>query len=442
MGDRELCYQLIYKCLEEGAFSNLALKDTEVTDFVRAAVYGTITYSMFIDRVIDKVSKTPSGKLDARTRTIVRFGAWQILFSDKVPDYAAVNSSVELAKKYKPEARKLVNALLRKISDLPDEMKNPEAYKPEIGLSLKPEIFGILKKSYGKEHAASIGKSLLEVGDISLRFNINRYSKSEITDILSESGAVISESSFMDCAVCYSGNGNLENLKCFKDGDIFVQNEAAMLASVVASPKDGDRILDCCSAPGGKTTHMAEIAKDECEIFALDINESRLELIRENIDRLKLKSIRPVLADSTDLSSCPELSGMKGTFDIVTCDVPCSGLGLMARKPDIRHTISYERIQELLPKQYVILNGAAEYVKKGGRLVYSTCTLNRDENEEQVLKFLSEHPDFEAENITSKLPVRLSRFDGRDEDAKNGYITLFPDIDKCDGFFVASFRKK
>ena len=171
--------------------------------------------------------------------------------------------------------------------------------------------------------------------------------------------------------------GAIDNLTEFKDGLFFVQNEAAQLVGFIANPKANDNVLDCCAAPGGKTTHISELTLDKAKVLALDINESRLELIRDNAKRLGIENISVKQADSMNLSKTLD----DDLFDIVLCDVPCSGLGLMSRKPDIRQTISYERIEELLPKQKQILQNSSKYLKKGGRLIFSTCTMNKKENE-------------------------------------------------------------
>ena len=212
-----------------------------------------------------------------------------------------------------------------------------------------------------------------------------------------------------------------------------------MLASLIAAPSKGDKILDTCAAPGGKSTHMAQLTSDSASILSLDINDSRLELIRQNLSRLGISCVEVSRGDSTDLGSSLPASSV---FDVVLCDVPCSGLGLMSGKPDIRHTISYSRIQELLPKQQQILSGASSYVKEGGTLVYSTCTLNKDENEKQVEVFLETHPDFYADDLMQFLPAGIILDQKRKEDASRGMITILPDEDGCEGFFVARLKRR
>ena len=438
---RELCYEMLLKNAEQKTFSNLMLGSEEVTDFVRAAVYGTITYLIAIDHVIKHASGKDVSEMDPQTATIVRFGTWQLLFSDKVPAYAAISSSVDLAKKYCPRSSGFVNAVLRKVDALPKEQKDISSYKPNIACALKPEVFGIFKRDYGKDRALSIGKALLKVCDTTIRINPLKISKDSIMAELEREGFTVHEGHFIHEALSIipQDGARIDKCKAYDEGDFFVQGEGAMLASIVADPKKGDKILDVCSAPGGKSTHMAQMVSDECEITSLDINESRLELIRENAARLGITSITAQRADSTNLKAA---LGTGKEYDIVLADVPCSGLGLMSGKPDIRHTISFERIKELLPKQAQILKNAAAFVKMGGTLIYSTCTLNREENEDQIASFLADNPDFYADDITRFLPDRLIIDEKRKEDAEAGMITLLPDTDLCEGFFIARLKRR
>ncbi len=433
MEDRELIYSIIYDCAEKGAFSNLSLSRDGVDDFVRAAVYGTLTYIYSIDYLLKTAAGKDAAVLDPEVRTILRFGVWQIVFSDKVPDYAAVNTSVDLAKRHAARAQGLINAVLRKIAALSPEQRDLSSNKdPGAAFSLKPEIYGLIKKSYGKERAPSIARALLKPSPLAIRVNTLKTDIDMLTSELELEGFEVSSSSYMDNALIIRPTGDspsIEKSIAFRNGDFMVQGEAAQLASVVAEPKEGMRILDCCSAPGGKSTHMAALAGDKARITALDINASRVELIRDNAARLGVSCIDAKVADST------EFDDDEG-FDLVLCDAPCSGLGIMGGKPDIRLTISYERIEEIKVKQKQILDNVARFVKPGGTLVYSTCTINSGENEEQVSEFLADHPDFEPDCFDNILPVRLK------SSRVNGMLTLLPDEDGCEGFFIARLRRK
>jgi len=433
LDDRELCISIIHDCFEKDAFTNLALSRTNASDFVRAAVYGTVTYVYAEDYLIKKVSGKDVARLDPIVRTILRFGVWQIVFSEKVPDYAAVNTSVELCKRKAKRAVNLVNAVLRKIADLsPEERDLSLCKEPEAAFSLKSEVYGVIKKGYGKERAPSIARYLLNPAPLAIRVNTLKTTSEQLRNSLELEGFELSESSFMKDAFVLIPTGqspSIANSIAFKSGEFIVQGEGAQLASIVADPKDGMRILDCCAAPGGKSTHMAQLANDNCEIISLDVNDSRLKLIDENAQRLGIKSIKTM---NSDASSYSDSHG----FDLVLCDAPCSGLGIMGGKPDIRYTITYQRILECQEKQREILNNIKNCVKPGGRLIYSTCTINPGENEEMVSSFLESNRDFEVVDFKSVLPAKLQ------DKYKDGMITLLPDSDGCEGFFISELRRK
>lgn len=444
--DKELCFLLLYRVLEEGAYSNLVLKQADRFAHetggsiarVRAFLYGTVTYLYSIDFLLKHITKKDTAEMDPEVRTIIRLGAWEILFSTATPDYAACSTSVDVIKKYRPEAAGFVNAILRKLASAPEEQKELNNYKPEIITSLKPEIFGLLKKAYGREGALSIGKAFLLPSKISLRFNPKKISKETLRINLEAEGFEVSGSDFIpESLKLLSGLNGLQSSEVFKRGDFFVQSEAAMLAGIIAEPKASMKILDCCAAPGGKSTHMAEICGDDCSIISTDISESRIGLIEENIKRLGLRSIKTMQMDATDMSVLADRS-----FDLVLADVPCSGLGLLGRKPDIREQIRFEDIQTLLPVQAAILSEAASKVKAGGSLVYCTCTLNPDENRGQIDRFLAEHNDFETCDISSVVPYELIVDEERKEDLSSGNITLRPDIDGTDGFYICKMIRR
>ena len=433
MDDRETSYSILYECYEEGAFSNLALGKSGISDFVRASVYGTLTYTYSEDYIIKLVSGKDIESFDPVVLTILRFGTWQILFSDKVPDYAAVDTSVRLAKVHKPKASGLVNAILHKVVMLPSEKRDMSSYKsPDAAFSLKPEIYGVIKKSYGKERAPLIAKALLSPAPLSIRVNTLKTDTPSLRKALESEGFGTEPASFMKDALILrlsSFSPSINNSKAYADGLFMVQGEGAQLASVIADPKPGMKILDCCSAPGGKTTHIAQMSCDKAKITALDINSSRIKLVEENARRLGISGISTQVADSSSYED-------DKAFDIVLVDAPCSGLGIMGGKPDIRLTITYDRIEQIIQRQKLILDNIARSVKPGGKLVYSTCTINRSENEDQVFDFLSRNNDFELYDFDNLLPESLKSRGGE------GMITLLPDEDRCEGFFISGLRRK
>ena len=441
---RELCALMLYEVYEKGAYTNLVLRDADNVSHgkgiflrsLRAMLYGTVTYTYTIDFIVKHIARRYVTELEAFPRTLIRMGCWQILFSTSIPAFAAVSETVGIADKYCPAAKGLVNAVLRRIADASDEEKDPDNYRPEVACSLSSEIFGIIKRDYGRERALSIAKAFLNSPRLTIRFDPSRISKAELENRLMEDSFGVNPGAFLpEILTVEAGDKGIENSGAFMDGLFFVQNEAAALASHIAAPQPGQKILDCCAAPGGKTTHMAELTGDAADILALDSSASRLELLVQNSRRLKLDCIRTQVCDSTDLSE------IASDFDIVLADCPCSGLGIIGRKPDIRLNMTYEKIKAIEDVQRRILTEASLKVKPGGVLIYCTCTINKDENERRVAEFLGEHDNFRRTTIMPFLPSDIIMDESRRKDAENGYITLLPDSDSCDGFFISRIER-
>lgn len=446
--ERELCFLMLYQVYVEGAFSNLVIKKADKAaaelgkklDFTRAMLYGTLTYTFTIDFLIRHITKEDPDEMDPVTRTIIRMAVWQLQFGENIPDYAVTDSSVEIAKKYNHKVSGYVNAVVRKYASAPEAKKYLEQYKPGIRVSLKPEIYGIFKKDFGKSRAFDIGSAFLKPSGTTVRFDSSKIAQKELIAELKEAGIFAEPAKLIADAIEISGGlKGLESSDVYSRYGMFIQGEAAMLASIIANPKEGSKILDCCSAPGGKSTHMAAMCHDNCSILSCDISEPRLQLVTDNANRLRLKSISVQCCDASKIGK--ENKDSRKSFDLVLCDVPCSGLGLIGRKPDIREKITFERIEELLPLQQDILDSAAKMVAPGGTLVYCTCTLNSDENESQVAQFLESHKSFHTVSIMRYMPDTIDMDDSRKEAAENGMITLFPDTDGCEGFFICRMEK-
>ena len=446
--ERELCFLMLYWVYEKDAYSNLVIKKADKIannegkkiDFARAMLYGTLTYTFTIDFLIRHITKEETDFMDPVARTAIRMAVWQIQFGNNIPAYAAVDSSVEITKKYNQKAAGYVNAVLRKFAEAPEAKRYLDQFKPGIRAALKPEIYGILKKDFGKQEAFEIGKAFLEPMNITVRFDAHKVDQETLIKELKKEGITAVKGSFIpDCVEITGGLNGLENTECFNKYGMFVQGQGAMLASHVAHPRVADKILDCCAAPGGKSTHMAQMCRDDLYIYAVDINESRLQLIRDNCERLGLTSIETICADASTINKDDKDS--RKSYDIVLCDVPCSGLGLLGRKPDIRDKFTYDELDELIPLQYSILEHAAKMVRPGGTLIYCTCTLNSDENQNQVETFLAEHKRFHTVPIDKYLPEGIYMDEEREESVANGMITLLPNKDKCEGFFICRMER-
>ncbi len=446
--ERELCFLMLYWVYEKDAYSNLVIKKADKIassegkkiDFARAMLYGTLTYTFTIDFLIRHITKEETELMDPVARTAIRMAVWQIQFGNNIPAYAAVDAAVVITKKYNHKASGYVNAVLRKFAEAPEAKRYLEQFKPGIRVALKPEIYGVLKKDFGKQEAFEIGKAFLEPLNITVRFDAHKVDQDTLIKELKMEGITAAPGSFIpDCVEITGGLNGLENSECFNKYGMFVQGQGAMLASHVAHPRVADKILDCCAAPGGKSTHMAQMCRDDLYIYAVDINESRLKLIRDNCERLGLTSIETICADASTINKDDKDS--KKSYDIVLCDVPCSGLGLLGRKPDIRDKFTYDELDELLPLQYSILEHASKMVRPGGTLIYCTCTLNSDENQNQVETFLSEHRKFHTVPIDKYLPEGIYMDEEREDSVANGMITLLPNKDKCEGFFICRMER-
>jgi 16S rRNA (cytosine967-C5)-methyltransferase len=337
----------------------------------------------------------------------------------------------------------MVNAILRSIAEQVDVISGEiETAKFDVRYSLSKEISGLLIKWFGRPKAEAIAASFLEKPETTARVNTLRCDAPSLREKLESEGAGVEAGRFAPQALRIRlGSKSIEELDAFREGLFMIQDEAAMMASIIADPHPKERILDMCSAPGGKSCHLAELSGNKAEIVSLDVHEGRLALVQQNADRLGLSSISIDVADAVTLNQ--EHPEWIETFDIVLVDVPCSGLGLLRRKPDIRLTANFERIMSLLPLQAEILQKTALFVRPGGALVYCTCTINPDENDGQVDMFLASDNRFVSEGFASQLPQKLTEVNQRHfASAEKGRLLLLPDEDGCDGFFIAKMRRK
>lgn len=448
---RYIAYQCLYEVLENQGYSNLVLKelltDKELSEqdraFVTAMVYGTITRVYSIDAALKTCLNRELSQLDPSVRTTLRMGAWQVLFSYGVKNYAAVHATVELAKTTCPKgATGLVNAVLR---NLPEDgeawLDSISKRKLGVRYSLSNEIAGCLVKWYGSARAESLMQAFLQTPPVFLRKNILRQTKMEdLCAALNQDHVSATPNDVLPYAMVVSNSTtNIAETASYRSGECSVQSLSAMLVGHLAAPKPGWNVLDTCSAPGGKTTHMAEIMGNCGRIDALDASEIRLQLVDEAASRMGITCIHTMPYDCTYLTEEKEI--LLSEYELVLCDVPCSGLGLLHRKPDIRLSMNYEKIQDLIPIQREILENSCLRVRKGGILMYSTCTIDPLENEEQIQCFLEDHPEFVPEPFDALLPETMRSQTRLVQEASCGRITLLPDEGDWDGFFIAKLRR-
>jgi 16S rRNA (cytosine967-C5)-methyltransferase len=370
---------------------------------------------------------------------ILRLGCYQILYMDRVPDSAACNEMVKLCKSHGLAALKgFVNGILRNIVRHKDELKFPQPGLSEIeNLALTYSFpIRLVEKwvdDYGIQTAEDILKKPALENRISIRVNTVKISPRELVKRLSEMGIESWPAQYVDDALYINDAGDIENNQLHRDGLFAVQGESSMLVSRLLAPREGEFILDACSSPGGKSTHIASMVGKSGRVLAWDIHPHRVKLVEKNAERLGVSEI--VKANIQDAAKpAPELYN---SFDRVLVDAPCTGWGIIHKKPDIKFRATLDGIDELTNLQHSILSTCSRYVRPGGMLVYSTCTINADENEHVIERFLCDNTLYEAVDSRERLPGLL-----RDAYLKDGMIRLLPGRDRVDGFFIACMRRK
>ncbi len=435
---RQIAFDALLKVYKDSAYSNLIvdslLKENPGLDerdkaFICNIVYGTLDRLILIDYNLGLYLTQPVKKLKPELHTVLRMGTYQLLFMDKVPSRAAVNESVNLAKVNKSNfAASMVNAVLRRVADnglrLPDFPENSSEYL-SVKYSCPEWLISLWINAYGYENAVQLAEKALEAPPLVIRCNTTRISVDDLINKLSEENVTAEKSDLLPNALFINASVAVDELEAYKDGLFHVQDSASQICCLAVDAKPGETVFDLCSAPGGKAFTIAEMMENTGVVRAFDIYQSRVELIKKGAERLGLSNVYSYLSDASIYNE------NYGLADKVLCDVPCSGLGIIRRKPEIRFKKS-EDIDNLPNLQYRILCNATRYLKDGGRLIYSTCTLNPKENSDVCDRFLNEHPGFSLVNILPSLP----RFSDEEK-----YLTLMPHIHSTDGFFVAVFEK-
>ncbi len=393
-------------------------------------VYGVLQNRALLDFYLGAYCTQKVGHLQPPLADILRLGAYQILFLDKVPDRAAVNESVELAKRNKRgQAAGLVNAVLRKVSlnkdTLPPIPRRDEAQYLSVRYSHPKWLVKRLLTLLGREEAEAFLAADNGIVPLTVQVNTLKTTAEDLAAELTAAGVTAAPHPWVPDCLELSGSGDLTALEAFQTGKFFVQDPAAKLVSLISAPKKGQRVIDVCAAPGGKSFGAAIAMEDRGEVLACDLHENKLSRIEAGAARLGLKSIWDFAADGTVFR--PEWAE---SADVVLVDAPCSGLGIIRKKPDIRYK-SPDDLFTLTVAQSTILENAARYVKPGGTLIYSTCTILPEENGQVVDGFLSGHPEFSRETFT--LPAPMGE--------QPGELTLWPHRHGTDGFYICRLRR-
>lgn len=419
---RELCLQMLIEINEKHQYSHLVLRDVlskyqylskQERAFITRLTEGTVEHMIELDYIIDAFSKTKVRKMKPLIRNLMRMGVYQIKYMDSIPDSAVCNESVKLAKRHKfGQLSGFVNGVLRNIARNIADLEMPEDLS--IKYSMPQWIVDKWTKDYGVSKTEDILKGFMEERPISIRTNLTRITPQQLKEKLIEEGVIVGELP-LEYAFTISGFDYLEALDSFSQGLFYVQDVSSMMVAEWAKVSEGDYVIDVCAAPGGKSTHVAELLNGTGMVEARDLTEYKVSLIEDNILRHELTNMKAVCMDATVFDE-----GSVDKADVLICDLPCSGLGVLAKKTDIRYKMSKEQQEELVQLQRDILSAVHSYVKPGGILVYSTCTININENEGNVSWILEQYPEFELVEQKQLFPGEISN----------------------DGFFLAKLKKR
>jgi len=415
---RELALGILLEITEKNAYADLAVKNglasssLEKRDKALATslVYGTIQHLRFIDYQLSAVSARPIDSLTPAVRGILRMAVYQFRFMDRIPNHAVVNEAVNMTKRRAHSASAFVNGVLRNMQRR--GYVYPKKLQERLGVeySVPDYLVKLWIQAFGAAECEKPLSASNEVPPISIRINPLKASPAEVAAVCRL------QTTQLEYGFHVEEPKNIAETAMFREGWLSIQDIGAQMASLTLAPRPGQKVLDMCAAPGGKTTHMAELMENQGEITAWDIHPHKVELIRKNAKRL---GISVIWAETHD-ARCPDNSHLE-YYDKVMVDVPCSGLGILRKKPDIKWQRTESDLEALTTVQAEILQNAARHVRPGGALLYSTCTLHRAENEDIVEAFLKEHPEFSPDGA---------------------YHTLLPHRDNTDGFFFAKLRKR
>lgn len=434
---RETAVLTLAACEKQGAWSDGHLKhairaqglDRRDAALATRLCYGVLQNRLLLDWRLARLCAMKLEKLEIKVLCSLRVAAYQLLFLDKIPPSAAVNEAVELAKRHSrnPRAAGLVNGVLRSLlrEEAPEIRGKDDVDTLSIRYSHPRWLAEEFVELLGLEEAEALLSADNQQPPTTAQVNTLKTDAGKLGAELRAAGAEVQPHPWLPNCLLLTGTGDLERLDAFRRGDFYVQDAASRLAVMAAAPQPGSRLLDCCAAPGGKSFAAAMAMENRGEVISCDIHPHKIKLLEAGRDRLGLSIMNPTLQNAAQTRE----DWMEG-FDTVLTDVPCSGLGIIRKKPDIRYK-DPEPLKGLPRVQRGILDNCAQYVRPGGVLVYSTCTLLSRENDEIVDGFLAEHPDFSAE------PFDLPHLG-----TQPGRVTFWPHIHGTDGFFAAKLRRK
>lgn len=450
VSERELVLGILLEAAENGRYSHLVLRDVlnkyqyldkKERAFITRVAEGTLEHMIELDYILNQFSKVNVKKMKPVIRNILRSAVYQLKYMDTVPDSAACNEAVKLAvKKGFGSLRGFVNGVLRNTARNMDQIAYPADPVENLSVrySMPVWILSIWLKSYSIETVEKMLIQFQSEAPLTVRCNMTKQQAGDTDSVadlekrLEEEGVFVERHPYLDYALCISGFDHLGGLKSFQKGAFYVQDISSMLVCEIAGPKEGDQVIDVCAAPGGKSLHMAEKLNGTGHVEARDLTQYKVDLIQENIERTGLNNITAVCQDAVQYDK-----KSTGKADIVIADLPCSGLGVLGKKTDLKYKVTEDGCQRLAKLQREILSVVFQYVKPGGTLVYSTCTINPAENMDNVHWFLREYPQFELSDIHGCLCEEL-----QEDVVEDGCLQLLPGVHQSDGFFIACFRKR
>lgn len=433
---RKFVVKLLTKLDVNSAYSNILLDDAleksqlepQEKKFASALFYGVLERRLTLDEIIKMYSNNPTNKLSSEIRNILRIGIYQLMYMDSVPDNAAVDECVKLAKKNRnPAVPGFVNGLLRSFIRADKKLPESNDKLSELSLTYSCPLWLVKKwnEEYGDEICLDLLKSFIGQAPTSLRINTVYYPMESTLDMLKNDGVTYEINHWMEDSINVCFNRGVEHTEAYRKGRFHVQDLSSQLCCAALDPQENETILDLCSAPGGKAFTIAEKMKNTGNVYAFDLHNNRVKLINFGAKRLGLTNIIAQVNNAKVFNSEMPLA------DRILCDVPCSGLGVIRRKPEIKYKDpnEFDRLPDI---QHEIVSTSSKYLKPGGILVYSTCTVSRAENDDVVDRFLAENPDFK--------PCPLGETFGNDSDSSR--VTITPSRFNSDGFFIAKFIRQ
>ena len=418
--------------------------DKQQRSFISKVVYGVVEQRIYIDFVLNQFSKVRVNKMKPVIRHLMRMSVYQILFMDKVPDHAAINESVKLAKKRKfYQLTGFVNGVLRSIVRDKDSIGDRiERLHPKDRMSVKysfdKELVNYLSKQYTNEVLEEFLKESLKIKGTSIRTNLLKTDRPGLMEALSGE-ATVTEGNILCDSMYIEDYGIIDDLEAFKKGLFHVQYESSSLVCLLSGVSIEASVLDACAAPGGKTTHLSGLMDNTGSIVSCDVSDHKTGKILENVNRLGLTNV-----SVRELDAREKRSEFIEAFDLVVADVPCSGLGIIRNKPDIKYNMNPAKIQSLIELQKEIIDNVGQYVKPGGSFMYTTCTINKEENISQVKRFLEDNRDFELVDMKEVLACSQGLKDSELllSFVEEGCLQLMTSQELTDGFFIAKMIRK